>query len=78
VGHIQVDSAIAPILFEFQRIKAKNKASISIKLVIGERHGKRREIPVENEVEFEKAAQEGLDEIHITDSSAEESGQGSR
>jgi hypothetical protein len=68
---------LTPILFEFKRSKAKNKTSISIKLVVGERQGKRREIPVENEQEFEKAAQEGLNEIHITDFSAEESGQGS-
>ncbi|HTA30139.1 MAG TPA: hypothetical protein VK731_06625 [Candidatus Cybelea sp.] len=54
---------LTPILFEFKR----SKTSISIKLVIGERQGKRREIPVQNELEFEKAAQEGLNEIHITD-----------
>jgi hypothetical protein len=54
---------LTPILFEFKR----SKTNISIKLVIGEKQGNRREISVQNELEFEQAAQEGLNEIHITD-----------
>jgi hypothetical protein len=59
----KIISQLMPILFEFKR----TKSGITIKLVVGESGGKRREIQVRNEQDFQQGAEQGIDEIHVID-----------
>jgi hypothetical protein len=65
---LTVINQLTQILFEFKR----NKKETRFKLVVGKNQETRKEILVQNERDFEQAAEDGIDEIHITDDGPKE------
>jgi hypothetical protein len=60
---LKVVKQLTPILFEFKR----TKRGTSFRVCVGKGPENTREIPVQNERDFEAAVEEGIQEISITD-----------